>query len=120
MKVFYGFIASFVIVSATASASSIAYEQSHEDRFEPVATIDSESLMQANDKEYLVQKTANLVDLFYETGIPKRIAKLVRVSGVALDNNRSNDPMFTEVNEIFGKSLLNSLISAYLKVKDKN
>lgn len=108
MKVFYGFIASLVIVSATASASSIAYEQSHEDRFEPVATIDSESLMQANDKEYLVQKTSNLVDLFYETGIPKRIAKLVRVTGLGLDN-RSNDPMFSEVNEIFGKSKINSI-----------
>lgn len=89
---------------ALSAASSVGYSHVEDvDRFEPVATIDSESVMQANDKEYLVKKTANLVDLFYETGIPKRIARLVRFGGAFLEN-RSGDGTFSEMNEIFGKS----------------
>ena len=93
-------IAVVVLVSA-AAASRIDYEQQQQHGgFEPVTTVDTDALMRANDKEYLVKKTANLVDLFYETGYPKRIAKFVRMSGALLDANTSSDPM---VNEIFGE-----------------
>lgn len=87
-----------VAISA-AAASSIGFDHHQGDGFVPVATVDSESLMQANDKEYLAKKTANLVDLFYESGFPKRIAKFARITGALLENN-TNDPT---VNEIFGK-----------------
>lgn len=86
------------VAISLAAASSIGYEQ--RDAFVPVATIDSDAAMRASDKEYLVKKTANLVDLFYETGFPKRIAKFVKIGGALLENNASNDPM---VNEIFGE-----------------
>lgn len=91
------YIAALVALSGAAAA----YDHSSRDAFVPVGTIDSDALMRANDKEYLMKKTANLVDLFYETGFPKRIAKFVKISGALLENNSSNDPM---VNEIFGKS----------------
>lgn len=94
-------IAALVVLKGAAAASSFGYDHSSRDAFVPVATIDSDALMRANDKEYLMKKTANLVDLFYETGFPKRIAKFVKISGALLENNPSNDPM---VNEIFGKS----------------
>lgn len=103
MKVFtcaVAFTGVFVLVAISGTvASSIAYDHGR-DGFVPVATIDSDAVMRENDKEYLVKKTANLVDLFYETGFPKRIAKFVKIGGALLENNTSNDPM---VNEIFGK-----------------
>lgn len=37
--------------------------------------------MKANDHEYLMEKTSSLLDLFYESDIPKRVAKLVNYSG---------------------------------------
>lgn len=91
--------ASCLVICASASAIGYDHEQD-QDRFEPVHTVDRESVMQANDKEYLMKNTANLVDLFYETGIPRRIAKVVRG---AIMENRSDDPMMKQVNEIFGE-----------------
>lgn len=83
-----------------AAASIISDKHNSRDAFVPVTTIDRDALMRANDKEYLVKKTENLVDLFYETGFPKRIAKFVRISGALLENNSPSDPT---INEIFGK-----------------
>lgn len=102
MKCAYIGVLTMGCVVLSVAASSIAYDNHqyhHRDGFEPVATIDREALMQANDKEYLAKKTANLVDLFYETGFPKRIAKFARLTGALLENN-TND---STINEIFGK-----------------
>lgn len=91
-------VAACVVLSA---ASSIGYDA--QDTYEPVVTMDSEMLMKASDKEYLEKKTANFVDLFYETGIPRRISKFIRQSGQSFLDNQTNDPTMNDVNEMFGK-----------------
>lgn len=105
MNISSGFACICIVIAACvvlSAASSIGYDP--REAYEPVVTVDTESLMKASDKEYLEKKTANFVDLFYETGIPRRISKFIRQSGQSLLENRTNDPMMNDVHEMFGKS----------------
>lgn len=100
MKFVCTYIGLVICISAVQSAAGFEYYQGQDEGFVPVATLDSDSAMRENDKEYMVKKTANLVDLFYETGFPKRVAKFVRISSSFLKNSSTSDPT---INEIFGE-----------------
>lgn len=69
------------------------------------STTSTHPVQMDTDKEYLVKKTSNFVELFYETGIPMRIAKFLRASETELAG-KENETLMKDVESIFGELIL--------------